>query len=69
MKSLIIAVAAALLAGCSTTRSADAVADCTLPVARNAGMGVTVESCASWTFGARFRGPMVPAAFPMGAAK
>lgn len=49
MKMIRIAAAAALLAGCASG-PAD-YAECTVPVKRDAGMGVMVDSCAAWTIG------------------
>lgn len=41
-----------IVAGCAHQPSPYAMyADCTLPVTRNAGMGVAVPGCAMWHFG------------------
>jgi len=42
-----MASASALLAACAPLR-ADDLAQCTVPVSRDAGLGVRVESCAAW---------------------
>lgn len=66
-----IAALAAALAACATQEPE--YATCTLPITRDAGMGVRVEGCAAWEFGptpsqkrefdARARGP-APAVQP-----
>lgn len=45
--AMLLAMSAGLLA-CTTTQQDD---HCVLPVMRDAGMGVQVESCAAWEFG------------------
>lgn len=42
---------ALLVAGCSSPDKFARYADCTLPVVRDAGMGVMVDGCAAWSFG------------------
>lgn len=50
MKYLVLLLA---LTGCATGEPArfSRYADCTVPVTRDAGMGVRVDGCAVWTFG------------------
>jgi hypothetical protein len=52
MRQALAILVATTLAGCANVP--DSVApygECTLPVTRNAGMGVTSPGCAAWTFG------------------
>lgn len=53
MKTALI-IASLVLAGCASSPQQPQYAqfaDCTLPVTREAGMGVKVPGCAAWTFG------------------
>lgn len=49
MKTILVAALAAALAGCASGPTD--YAECTVPVKRDAGMGVMVDSCAAWTIG------------------
>ena len=46
MKMVLILIAAFVLSGCA---SGD-YAECTLPIVRDAGMGVRVQGCSAWEF-------------------
>lgn len=52
MKALTL-IAALLLAGCASTVDplTGGYATCSLPVTRDAGLGVIVPGCAAWSFG------------------
>lgn len=49
MKRVLLLVAVLLTVGCSSAPKQ--YAECTVPVKRNAGMGVYVDGCAAWSFG------------------
>jgi hypothetical protein len=53
MNRLFVILCAAILAGCASqpAQPGSEYAACTLPVTRDAGLGVRVPACAAWEFG------------------